>query len=56
MKLYSFKIYNNGTLVRDFVPCYSVYDGENGLLDIVNSVFYENAGTGEFLRGEEVSS
>ena len=56
MKLYSFKIYNNGTLVRDFVPCYRVYDGENGLLDIVNSVFYENAGTGEFLRGEEVSS
>ena len=55
MKLYSFKIYDNGTLVRDFVPCYRVYDGEIGLWDNVNNVFYENAGTGEFSRGEEIS-
>ena len=56
MKLYSFKIYDNGTLVRDFVPCYKKYNGEGGLYDTVNNVFYENKGTGEFQKGPEVSS
>lgn len=53
MKLYSCKIYDNGTLVRDFIPCQKP-DGTIGLWDDVNSVFYDNAGTGKFIAGPEV--
>lgn len=51
MKLYSFKIYDNGTLVRDFIPCYRKADGAGGLYDLVEGKFYENQGTGDFLLG-----
>lgn len=53
MKLYSCKIYDNGTLVRDFIPCKNA-SGTLGLWDNVNSVFYANAGTGVFIAGPEV--
>lgn len=52
-KLYSCKIYNN-TLIRDFVPCYRKADNVIGLYDKVNGVFYTNAGTGTFLKGNDV--
>lgn len=51
-KLYSCKIYDNDVLVRDFVPCKNP-SGIIGLYDIVNGVFYQNAGTGEFAAGDE---
>ena len=50
MRLYWFKIYDNGTLVRDFIPCQTA-SGDIGLWDNVNSVFYGNAGTGTFTAG-----
>ena len=53
IKLYSCQIYDNGTLVRDFVPCQTT-DGTIGLWDDVNSVFYGNAGTGTFTAGPEI--
>jgi hypothetical protein len=46
-KLYSCQIYDNGTLVRDFVPVISP-DGAYGLYDKANSKFYGNAGSGAF--------
>ena len=46
-KLYSCDIYDNDVLVRDFVPCKNP-SGVIGLYDVVNGVFYQNAGTGEF--------
>lgn len=49
-KIYSCQIYDNGTLVRDFIPCQKP-DGAIGLWDDVNSVFYGNAGTGTFTAG-----
>lgn len=52
-KLYSCQIYNNGTLIRDFVPCENP-PGEVGLYDIVGQQFYGNAGTGAFTAGPEV--
>lgn len=52
IKIYGSKIYDNDTLVRDFMPC--VKDGQAGLWDKVNKVFYPNAGTGEFLKGKVV--
>ena len=50
LKLYSAKIYDNGTLVRDFIPCKNA-NGTLGLWDNVNSVFYANAGKGTFSTG-----
>lgn len=50
MKLYACSIYDNGTLVRDFVPCKNSA-GEIGLYDTVNGKFYGNAGTGTFTAG-----
>ena len=47
LKIYSCKIYDNGTLVRDFVPCLEDNeDGHIGLYDKVNDVFYRPFGTG----------
>lgn len=46
-KLYSCKIYKNGTLIRDFVPCRNA-SGTLGLYDITNNRFYGNAGSGDF--------
>ena len=49
-KLYSCKVYDNGTLIRDFIPCLKS-DGSVGLWDDANSLFYGNAGTGAFIGG-----
>lgn len=40
--LYSCQIYNNGTLIRDFVPCINP-NNVAGVYDIVNDVFYQSA-------------
>lgn len=48
MKLYYCKIWDNGTLARNFIPCYRKADSVIGLYDSVNGVFYTNAGTGTF--------
>lgn len=53
MKLFSFQIYDNDTLVRDFIPCKNS-TGAIGLWDDVNSAFYANAGTGVFAAGAEI--
>ena len=54
-KIYSCKVYNNGTLARDFVPCYRKADGVIGLYDLVGNTFYTNEGTGTFTKGQNVS-
>ncbi len=53
-KLYSFKIYENKILVKNFIPCYRKADNEIGLYDIANDVFYTNKGTGTFLKGGDI--
>lgn len=52
IKLYSFKIYENNTLVRNMIPCLRNSDNKPGLYDLVNDMFYTNAGTDEFIKGE----
>ena len=47
------KIYDNGVLVRDLIPCKDA-DGNIGMYDTVSAVFYGNAGTGELVAGSEV--
>ena len=53
MRIYSCQVYDNGTIVRDFIPCQTT-SGEIGLWDDVNSVFYGNAGAGTFTAGPVV--
>lgn len=48
IKIYSCKIYDNGTIVRDMIPCYNP-DDEAGMYDRVNNVFYGNIGDDEFI-------
>lgn len=52
-KLWAAKIYDNGTLVRDFIPCKNA-SGTIGLYDRKNGVFYSNKGSGTFTAGAEV--
>ena len=54
LKIYSCKIYNNGTLVRDFVPAKNS-SGTIGLYDTVNGTFYTNAGSGTFTAGADIA-
>lgn len=54
MRLYSFQLYDNDVLVRDFVPCAHT-DGTVGLYDLANDKFYTNAGSGTFTAGAEVA-
>ena len=49
-KLYVCQLYDNGNLIRDFVPCIDP-TGAVGLYDQVEGKFYGNAGTGVFLAG-----
>lgn len=49
VKLYSLKLYDNNILIRDFVPCFRISDGEIGLYDIVTKSFYINQGTEDFI-------
>ena len=53
-KLYSCQIYNNGLLIRDFVPCIDP-EGTVGLYDFEGKQFYSNAGAGSFIAGPEVT-
>lgn len=49
-KLYVCKLFDNGNLIRDFVPCIDPA-GAVGLYDLVGGKFYGNTGTGVFLAG-----
>ena len=51
-KLYSCKVYDNGTLARDFMPC-SGPSGTVGLYDRIGEKFYGNVGTGVFFAGPQ---
>lgn len=48
-RIYSCKVYDSGTLVRDFVP--AVGANGAGMYDRVNGTFYPNAGSGSFSTG-----
>lgn len=53
-KFYSFKIYDNGTLIRDFVPMVRNSDSKAGMYDTVNDVFYLSPNGAEFVAGSPV--
>ena len=54
IRLYHLKLWENNIMVRDFIPCYRNSDGEIGLYDSINDIFYTNQGTGVFIKGKDV--
>ena len=51
IRLYYFKMYTaSNTLARDLVPCYRKADSVIWMYDLVNDVFYTNAGTWTFTK------
>jgi hypothetical protein len=54
-RMYSVKIYDNGTLARNLIPAKCNSDNVVGLYDTVNGVFYTNSGTGSFIAGPAVA-
>lgn len=53
-RIYSCKLYENGEMVRNFVPCYRKSDNVPGLWDKVENRFYTNAGSGSFTVGQNI--
>ena len=56
MRIYSCKIYDGETLVRDFVPVVRASDSKAGLYDFETDAFFGNGGTGDFSAGPEPGS
>lgn len=54
-RVYSCKIYDNGELVRDFVPCADA-NGIGFLLEQISGARYYNAGNGSFVLGNEITT
>lgn len=55
VKIYSAILNKNNEKVRELVPCYRKSDNVIGLYDLVNKTFYTNAGTGTFLKGNDIN-
>lgn len=41
-KLYSYKLYDNGLMIRDYVPSIDIVNNEAGLYDSLNNIFYKS--------------
>lgn len=54
-RIASLVMYNNGTMVRDFRPCYRVSDSVAGLWDTISNTLFTNAGTGTFAVGSDLN-
>ena len=54
IRLYHFRSFQNGTIIRDMYPCYRKSDTVIGMYDTVNNTFYTNAGTGIFYKGPDI--
>ena len=52
-KVYYVKIWNNGLLVRDFIPVLDP-DGVPGMYDLVTDTLFYNSGTGDFIAGPAI--
>lgn len=51
VRVYYLKIYNDGILVRDFIPVRRKSDGKIGMLDKVENKFYTSPNGAEFTGG-----
>ena len=55
-KVYSAKLYDNNTLVRNFHPVRRLSDSALGMYDTVSKTFFANAGSGTFTAGPNVTN
>ena len=55
-KIYSCKIINNNSVVRDYVPAKRNSDGAIGLYDLTSKTFFTNDGTSKFTASTEIPS
>lgn len=56
LKIYECTIYDDNTLVRNFIPARRNSDGVLGMYDAANGAFYTNAGSGSFIAGPSALS
>lgn len=54
VKIYNCCIYIGTDKQRDYIPCYRKSDSKPGMYDLVTKTFFTNAGTGEFVVGNNV--
>lgn len=55
MRLYSCKIYDDGSMVRDYIPCKQKSTGLYGLFDKVNREFYSSCTNTGFIGGSIIA-
>lgn len=48
-KWYYFSIYDNGTVIRNYIPCKRTSDDKAGFYDIVNDTFNPSTGRSDFI-------
>ena len=53
-KLYNLKMYNNDTLIRDFIPVKRNSDNVICLFDKISETYFTNQGTGTFIAGPKI--
>lgn len=53
-RIYEFKIYDKGAIVRSMMPAVRKSDNVIGMYDTVNNAFYVNKGTGSFTKGNNI--
>ena len=51
---FTFYSVSTGDALRDFIPAKRNSDSVLGMYDLVSNTFFDNAGTGSFLAGEEI--
>lgn len=52
-RFYSFKIYKQGKLVRNYKPCVRKSDNKPGFYDLVNQTFNPSIGSKDFIAGND---
>jgi hypothetical protein len=55
-RLHSCRIYDDGELIRDFIPVKRNSDGVVGLYEVVTNAFYTNNGSGSFTAGTSLTN
>lgn len=53
-RMYYFKMIKDGNMYCYLIPCYRKSDNVIGMYDLVNKVFYTNAGSGTFVKGPRI--
>lgn len=54
VRWYYVKIYENGVLLRDLIPCYRKADDETWMYDLVTNQFFAKIGNVQYTKGPEI--